>query len=226
MPHPPQAEKKSSSPWLAIGVLFGVFGLCGLCGVIGKLNDKKSGNAVAPTASSPNNAPGTQPAATLAPTAAPTLTFAELQTRGESLLKLKKDEYSQDDLKSFDAVMQPLREISKDAKEYRQAQALNKKLVEKSARIGAEIIVLGPKPKNSEWDGRVDPVVRYLRRNLNDYDSSEFVEWSPVTKVEVKGEPFWAVRLKLRAKNAFGAYLLKDTYYFIRQNEVVTAQGL
>lgn len=85
---------------------------------------------------------------------------------------------------------------------------------------------MGPKPKNSEWDGRVDAVVKYLRRNLNDYDSSEFVEWSPVTKLKVKGEPFWVVRLKLRAKNAFGGYILKDTFYFIRQNEVVAAEGL
>jgi hypothetical protein len=87
-------------------------------------------------------------------------------------------------------------------------------------------MVLGPKPKNSEWDGRVDPVVEYLKNNLNDYDSSEFVEWSPVTKLEVKGEPFWVVRLKLRAKNAFGGYILKNTFYFIRQNRVVIAEGL
>lgn len=99
-------------------------------------------------------------------------------------------------------------------------------MIGKSARIGAELLVLGPKPKNSEWDGRVDAVVKYLRRNLNDYDSSEFVEWSPVTKLKVKGEPFWVVRLKLRAKNAFGGYILKDTFYFIRQNEVVAAEGL
>jgi hypothetical protein len=99
-------------------------------------------------------------------------------------------------------------------------------LIDKSARITAEILILGPKPKNSAYDGRVDAVVNYLRKNLNGYDSSEFVEWSPVTKMEVKGEPFWVVRLKLRAKNAFGAYLVKDTYYFIRKDKVVTAQGL
>jgi hypothetical protein len=59
-----------------------------------------------------------------------------------------------------------------------------------------------------------------------DYDSSEFVEWAPVTKLEVKGEPFWVVRLKLRAKNAFGGQVLKNTFYFIRQNRVITAEGL
>lgn len=152
--------------------------------------------------------------------------YTELQQRGDVLLKLDKEEYLQDDLKEFDAVMQPLQEIPKDSKDYAKAQSLNKNLIAKSAKIGAEILVLGPKPKNSEWDGRVDAVVSFLRKNLNDYGSSEFVEWSPVTKVAVKGEPYWTVRLKLRAKNAFGALILKETYYFIRQNEVVSAKGL
>ena len=160
------------------------------------------------------------------PTATPKPTFLDLQQRAESLLKLEKEEYVSSDLSAFDAVVGPLRQIPKEAKEYRAAQALIKKLIDKGARITAEVLVLGPKPKNSEWDGRVDPVVDYLRSNLNDYDSSEFLEWSPVTKLEVKGEPFWVVRLKLRAKNAFGGYILKNTFYFIRQNKVVAAEGL
>jgi len=139
---------------------------------------------------------------------------------------MDKEEYVTEDLKPFDAVVRSLREIPKEAREYGAAKTLIQKLIEKSARITAEILVLGPKPSNSEYDGRVDAVVEYLKNTLNDYDSSEFVEWSKVTKVQVKGEPFRAVRLKLRAKNAFGAYLLKNTYYFIRQNKVVTSEGL
>ena len=220
----PVPKKSNNSLFITLGIIFGVLGLCALCGIIGKLNDKNSNSEVALKSNSSNTVTNIQPAASPTPTPKPT--FAELQQRSEPLLKLNKQEYVQDDLKDFDAVMQPLREIPKDAKEYKQAQALNKKLIDKSARIGAELLVLGPKPKSSEWDGRVDPVVRYLRKNLNDYDSSEFVEWSPVTKLEVKGEPFWVVRLKLRAKNAFGGLILKDTYYFIRQNEVVSAEGL
>ncbi len=220
------APRKFNSSLIALGILFGVFGLCALCGIIGNLNNKNSNSEVALKSDISNSAANTQPGAAPSPTATPKPTFVELQQRGEALLKLKKDEYVQDDLKDFDAVLQPLREIPKEAKEYRQAQALNKKLIDKSARIGAELLVLGPKPKNREWDGRVDAVVKYLRSNLNDYNSSEFVEWSPVTKLEVKGEPFWVVRLKLRAKNAFGGLILKDTYYFIRQNEVVAAEGL
>ena len=90
----------------------------------------------------------------------------------------------------------------------------------------AERLVMGPKPHSSEWDGGVQPVKDYLKAVLNDYDSSEFVEWSPVVKTYVGKEPYWTVRLRLRAKNAFGALILRDTYYYIRNNQVVMSKGL
>lgn len=221
-PSLPPRPVSNKAVWITVGLLVAVLGSCGICGVIGKLGDNSTKRTVANT----NAASSTSPTVVASPTATPKPTFAELQERAEPLLRLDKEEYLRDDLGAFDAVIGPLREIPKDAKEYAPAQALIKKLIDKSARMTAEILVLGPKPKNSEWDGRVDPVVEYLKDNLNDYDSSEFVEWSPVTKLEVKGEPFWVVRLKLRAKNAFGGYVLKNTFYFIRQNKVVTAEGL
>jgi hypothetical protein len=178
--------------WIAVSIVVVVFGSCGLCGIIGKLTDKTQ-TQTASNSGSANTANTSQVAA---PTSTPQLSFADLQQRGQSVLSMNKEEYVEDDLKAFDAVIGPLRAIPKDAKEYGPAQALIKKLVEKAARITAEILVLGPKPTNSAYDGRVDPVVEYLKNNLNDYDSSEFVEWSPVTKLEVKGEPFWVVRLK------------------------------
>lgn len=122
--------------------------------------------------------------------------------------------------------MNPIQNIPKDSKDYRAGQALHKRLIDKSSIVAAERIVLGPKPKNSEWDGSVQPVKDYLKANLNDYDSSEFVEWSPVVKTYRGKEPYWVVRLKLRAKNAFGAYILRDTYYFIQMNQVVDTEGL
>ena len=221
-PPPARPANNTKAVWITVGILVAVLGSCGICGVIGKLSDNSAKRRVANS----NATNSTSPTVVASPTATPKPTFAELQQRAEPLLRLDKEEYVRDDLGAFDAVIGPLREIPKDAKEYAAAQALIKKLIDKSARITAEILVLGPKPKNSEWDGRVDPVVDYLKNNLNDYDSSEFVEWSPVTKLEVKGEPFWVVRLKLRAKNAFGGYVLKNTFYFIRQNRVISAEGL
>jgi hypothetical protein len=165
--------------------------------------------------------------ANVAPTVLPAPPkFIDLQIKADRLLSLEQEGYESVKLEEFDNVMKPLREIPKDSKDYKKAQDLNKKLMEKAAIIGAERIVMGEKPRQSEWDGDVSPVKEYLRSNLNDYDSSEFVEWSSVTKVYIGKEPYWGVRLKLRAKNAFGGLILRDTYYFIRNNQVVMSKGL
>jgi len=98
--------------------------------------------------------------------------------------------------------------------------------VERSVPLDPDYSIIGEKPLQSSLDSSVLPVKEYLRNNLNDYDSAEFVEWSPVTKVEINGQKYWGVRLKLRAKNGFGAYILRDTYYFMRHGKVVESQGL
>ncbi len=64
---------------------------------------------------------------------------------------------------------------------------------------------------NSAWDGSVSQVKEYLRKNLNDAKSVEYVEWSPVFKFE-DGSGF-AVRCKYRAKNSFGAYVLEEKLF-------------
>lgn len=192
-----------------------------MCGIIGSLNDKKKDNPQTDVAlTNVQQAPPAQVAVTPPPS------FADLKAKVPALLNFKKDEYVQADLKQFDDAMTPLRAIPKEDKNYKEAQTLVKKLIDKSSVIGAEIVVLGEKPMQSGWDGDVLPVKQYLRKALNDYDSSEFVEWSPVSKVYIGKEPYWGVRLKLRAKNAFGAYIVRDTYYFIRNNQVVQTKGL
>lgn len=215
----PQPVKKQSFPGWAIALIASV-GLCGVCGIVGSLtNLDKNKPMVQQSKPSVNQA-------TPFPTPTPKPTFAELKFKGDDLLKFSKNEYEKEDLKPFDDLNSMLREIPKDAKEYKEAQILIKKLIDKSAPIAAEILVLGPKPRNSEWDGRVDPVVEYLKDNLNDYEDSEWLEWSPVTKVTIGKEPYWAVRLKLRAKNAFGGKILKNVVFLIRNNQVVQTTGL
>ncbi len=49
---------------------------------------------------------------------------------------------------------------------------------------------------------------------------------APVSKVNVDDQLYWGVRLKLRAKNAFGGYILRDTYYYIRNDQVVFSKGI
>lgn len=160
------------------------------------------------------------------PTPTPTLTFAELTERSERFLQQPKEKYEDLNVADIERVMVGLKEVDAKSKDRKKAEALHKKLNALVVTIATERMVLGEKPKNSEWDGSVLAVKEYLQNNLNDYSSSEFVEWSTVTKIYVGKEPYWAVRLKLRAKNAFGALILRDTYYFMRKNTVIFSKGL
>lgn len=67
----------------------------------------------------------------------------------------------------------------------------------------------GPTPLQSGWDGSVPCVKQYLEKNLNDPDSYESIEWSPVKD---NGD-HWIVRNKYRAKNSFGAKIIKNQVF-------------
>ena len=107
-----------------------------------------------------------------------------------------------------------LESIPKEDKESKQAQQILTSVRKRIAAFIAVRVVLGPDLKKSSWDGSVRCVDEYLRKTLNDYHDSE---WSPVTKLYVKKEPFWVVRLKIRVRNAFGAKIVKDAFFFITQ---------
>ena len=72
---------------------------------------------------------------------------------------------------------------------------------------------------NSGWDGSVLAVKHYLQRTLKDPDSFEAIEWSAVLKL-CDG---YAVRLKYRAKNSFGGYVINHTVFTLNPDGVVTA---
>jgi len=92
---------------------------------------------------------------------------------------------------------------------------------EKISEAESVVNEIGPKPENSEWDGAVKPVVDYLNANLRDPGSCEYIEWSPVFLQNLSGEKYWAVRVKYRAKNAFGGYVIEEKIAWIRNDEVV-----
>ncbi len=64
--------------------------------------------------------------------------------------------------------------------------------------------------QNSEWDGSVSQCKAYLKDHLNDWDSYESIEWSPVVKADDGG---FLVRNKFRAKNGFGAMVIKTAVF-------------
>jgi len=70
-------------------------------------------------------------------------------------------------------------------------------------------------PSNSEWDGSVRQVKTWLKDNLKDPKSIEYIDWSPVSK--------WAqgykVRCKYRSKNSFGGYVINNHLFYIQYNE-------
>lgn len=163
-------------------------------------------------------------AATPTPEPTPVPAFAELKKQADDLLaQYKKDPDAE--------IHEPIKDTAKalatitEPKNVKAAAELKKKLDDVDLKITNDVGILGPKP-TSYYNGKVLEVDRYLSRVLNDYDSSEYVEWSPVIKVREKDGPYWAVRLKLRAKNAFGGYILRDTYYYIRSGQVVRSKGL
>lgn len=164
-----------------------------------------------------------------APLAAPTpladVDYPKLKLMAQNLISLsvsKTKEYKTEDLKEYDNVRALLKKIDKKNKNYNEAQILDKKVGAIAITIGAEIVVLGDKPKG---DGRT-AVRQYLRQVLNDYNNSEFIQWTEPQKVYDGEEPYWAVGLRLRAKNGFGGVVLRDVVFLIRNDRVVRAEGL
>ncbi|MBU4526544.1 MAG: hypothetical protein KUA37_02065 [Desulfomicrobium sp.] len=64
---------------------------------------------------------------------------------------------------------------------------------------------------NSAWDGSVWQVERYLDKVLKDPDSFEAIEWGKI----VSSSGGYSVRLRYRAKNSLGAYVVEQYRYFL-----------
>ncbi len=216
---PPLPKKKNSllGLWIALGLI-------GFCAIFGLMLDKTKPNSNSSSFVSNTNSESN---ANIQTTPTPPMTFAEIKAKSQPLLKMptqSSSEFTTADVKPFDEVMKPLREIPKNAKEYKEAQALLKQLIDKSSVIAAEIVVLGPKPQNSSWDGNVAPAQNYLKLTLKDYDSSEYLGWTNVSKIYIGKEPYWTTTVRIRAKNSFGAFVVDDITFLIRNNQVVKTQ--
>lgn len=72
---------------------------------------------------------------------------------------------------------------------------------------------------NSSWDGAVSQVNSWLRSNLKDPHSLEYIDWSPVAKRDEGG---FMVRVKYRAKNSFGGYVVDDKVFVLDSSGAVT----
>jgi hypothetical protein len=90
--------------------------------------------------------------------------------------------------------------------------------------IKPEIVVdAGTKPVQQK-DGKVPAVMNYFNETFHDPYSMRFIRWSPIVKVYSNSNEYWAVTVRFRAKNTFGAYVLTEETFYIQGNKVVKTQ--
>jgi hypothetical protein len=83
----------------------------------------------------------------------------------------------------------------------------------------------GPVPTQLA-NGQIPVVVRYLNDNLHDPYSMKLLKWSKPRIVYKYDQPFWYVTLRMRAKNGFGAYILREVGFYLKNNKVVFTDNL
>ena len=137
------------------------------------------------------------------------------------VLESQLEEAARDVQRARDKVIETRKQIA--AAEKQIAAALVE--VERSKRVN-DSSALGQIPHQLA-DGRVPTVVRYLEDNLNDPYSMKLLKWSRIRKVYLANrQPYWYVTLRLRAKNGFGAYILKEAGFYLRYNKVIFTHNL
>jgi hypothetical protein len=70
-------------------------------------------------------------------------------------------------------------------------------------------------------DGSSVPVESYLEQTLRDPDSLQFISGTKALIVKLKGQPYWSTRVRYRAKNGFGGYVVEEQTFLIRHLQVV-----
>jgi LysM repeat protein len=104
--------------------------------------------------------------------------------------------------------------------------ALNAQRKQKEAAVRmrqSADILRGPKPAQLP-NGTVPLVLKWFQESLHDPYSARYVHWSKVEKYYWANEPCWVLSVRIRAKNAFGAYVLSDNTFYIRQNRIIHYQ--
>src|SRR5262249_24907142 len=101
-----------------------------------------------------------------------------------------------------------------------QLDRIHREQDEKRGREEAVELLRGAKPVL--WGGACVECELYLKQVLNDPDSYQHVESSqPVAE-----GPAWTITMRIRAKNAFGARIVKVKKFYIQQGEVVKASDV
>jgi hypothetical protein len=123
-----------------------------------------------------------------------------------------------------DAVVRLADERAKVVNTRRQIAEANNQIAQIIRARNDQASLAGPRPSQLA-SGQVPAVVHYLNDNLNDPYSMKLLKWSKVRLIQRYDQPFWYVTLRLRAKNGFGAYILREVGFYLRSNRVVFTEG-
>ena len=160
------------------------------------------------------------------PLASPSVNPVENMSVVEKLSHAKNTLKDSPGISELEEAIALLKQIPRETSEFTEAEKLQKKAQAELAQQNAILAIVGEIPTTSAWDGQVDCVDRYLRTRLNDYDSAEYLSWKGPGIIRSSGQLYWGVRLRLRAKNAFGGNIIKEPLFYIRHEQVVKVQGL
>jgi len=75
---------------------------------------------------------------------------------------------------------------------------------------------------NSGYNGSVRQVKTWLKANAKDPGSLDFIEWSPVVKTD-RGD--FVVRVKYRAKNSFGGFVIANKQFYLDSRGNIVANA-
>lgn len=118
------------------------------------------------------------------------------------------------------AALTPYEQRQAEIERQRQAAEQRRQQEEaaKLAWIRNEERTRGPRPTPSAWDTVCPEVNAYLKATLKDYDSLKIVNGSDVVTY---GTDAWCQRLKYRARNSFGGYVLEEKLFVLKNREVI-----
>lgn len=69
---------------------------------------------------------------------------------------------------------------------------------------------LRPAVQASPWDGSVYQVKDWLKENLKDPKSIEYIKWTPLIHMD---DGTYTIGVKYRAKNSFGGYVIEERIF-------------
>ena len=76
---------------------------------------------------------------------------------------------------------------------------------------------MGAKPEKNQKDGSIKIIEDFIKSNVKNPDTFEFLEWSEVSSED----GYWKVRCKYKGTASFGTEVTTNAWFYIRHDKVV-----